>query len=203
MNDDLISGVDTRHCGNCFYGKTPADVCTDKCVDNDHWSWEYDPGLDTNNETKRQQRPSWDVYFMNLTPYIATRSTCIRRQVGALIVKDKQIVSTGYNGAPRGVRHCYETGCLRQELGIPSGERHELCRSIHAEANALMQAARNGVSTNGAYIYCTDEPCSLCMKMMINAGIRRIFYTHAYPDKLSKSLAKETGIEVIQMKVGG
>jgi dCMP deaminase len=139
-------------------------------------------------------RPGWDSYFMNIAQLVATRSTCLRRQVGCVIVLDRRILATGYNGAPSGVAHCGEIGCLRQVQGIPSGERHEMCRGVHAEQNAIIQGARHGVSLLGATAYCTDEPCSICTKMLINAGIQEIIYAGDYPDKLSRQLLKEAGV---------
>jgi len=142
-------------------------------------------------------RPSWDEYFMKIVDLVKTRSTCLRRQVGALIVKDKRILTSGYNGAPAGVSHCEEVGCLRQQLNIPSGERHELCRAIHAEQNAIVQAAYTGTSVNGATMYVSLQPCSLCAKLIINAGIIKLVYRGAYPDDLSLSLLNEAGIELV------
>lgn len=141
-----------------------------------------------------KERPSWDSYFMQLAQVVSGRSTCLRRQVGAVIVKDKQILSTGYNGSPSGLRHCAEVGCLRQQLGIPSGERTEICRAVHAEQNALVQAAKHGVAIQGADIYTTVEPCVLCTKLLINAGIRRIIYQVPYPDPLARELSREAGL---------
>ncbi len=141
-------------------------------------------------------RPSWDKYFMDLLELIKTRSTCMRRQVAAIIVRDKQIISTGYNGAPRGVFHCDQVGCLREKMHVPSGERHELCRGIHAEQNAIIQASIHGVSIENSEIYITDSPCILCSKMLINAGIKRIVYKGEYPDKLALDLLNEAGVEV-------
>ncbi|MBP7401622.1 MAG: cytidine/deoxycytidylate deaminase family protein [Clostridia bacterium] len=143
-------------------------------------------------------RPSWDTYFMQITELVKTRSTCLRRQVGALVVRDRRIVATGYNGAPAGIAHCAEVGCLRQQLGIPSGERHELCRAIHAEQNALIQAARYGAVVQGGTIYVTCQPCSLCAKMLINAGIARIVYKGDYPDELASSMLQEAGVEMVR-----
>lgn len=143
-------------------------------------------------------RPSWDKYFMEIVELIKTRSTCIRRQVGALIVKDKRILATGYNGAPMGCKHCDETGCLREELKIPSGQRHELCRAIHAEQNAIIQAAYSGTSVKDATLYVTHQPCVLCAKMAINAGIKKIVFNGEYPDELAMELLKEAGIEVVK-----
>ena len=145
------------------------------------------------------KRPTWDEYFMKITLLVAERSTCLRRKVGAVIVKDKQIVSTGYNGAPKGLRHCLEIGCLREEMGIPSGERHELCRGAHAEQNAIIQAAGSGTGMGGATMYCTDSPCSTCTKMIINAGIRRLVLGKKYPDELGEKLIREAGIETIYL----
>ncbi|NLW70357.1 MAG: cytidine deaminase [Eubacteriaceae bacterium] len=147
-----------------------------------------------------ERRPSWDEYFMNLLDVIKTRSTCMRRQVAAVIVKDRQILATGYNGSPRGLAHCDKVGCLREKLNIPSGERHELCRGIHAEQNAIIQASIHGVSIEGAEIYITDSPCILCSKMLINAGIKRITYRGAYPDELSLDMLREAGVELVEYK---
>ncbi|MBN1623776.1 MAG: dCMP deaminase family protein [Clostridia bacterium] len=142
-------------------------------------------------------RPSWDEYFMQIVDLVKTRSTCLRRQVGALIVKDKRILASGYNGAPAGVSHCAEVGCLRQQLNVPSGERHELCRAIHAEQNAIVQAAYSGTSVNGSTMYVSLQPCSLCAKLMINAGIRKLVYRGSYPDELALSMLNEAGVELI------
>ncbi|MDF2521322.1 MAG: CMP/dCMP deaminase, zinc-binding [Clostridia bacterium] len=144
-------------------------------------------------------RPSWDEYFMSIAELVKTRSTCIRREVGAVIVRDKRILTTGYNGAPSGLRHCGETGCLREQLGIPSGQRHELCRGIHAEQNAIIQAANFGVPIQGSTIYVTLSPCILCTKMLINAGISRIVTKEAYNDELALEMLKEAGIEYIKL----
>ncbi|MFZ0241413.1 MAG: cytidine/deoxycytidylate deaminase family protein [Desulfobacterales bacterium] len=144
------------------------------------------------------RRPSWDTYFMNITALVAQRSTCTRRAVGAVIVKDKRILSTGYNGAPSGIRHCREVGCLRESLGIPSGERHELCRGIHAEQNAIIQAAYHGVSVKDAVLYCTNQPCTICAKMIINAGIKTIYYQSGYTDALAQEMLAEAGIDLIR-----
>ncbi len=145
------------------------------------------------------KRPDWDQYFMEIAEIIKKRSTCIRRQVGAIIVKDNRILSTRYNGAPKGLKHCYETGCLRSNLSIPSGERHELCRGLHAEQNAIIQAAVFGTAIEGATIYTTLSPCVLCTKMIINAGIKRIVLREDYNDPLSISMLEESGIEVIKL----
>ena len=139
-------------------------------------------------------RPGWDDYFMDIANLVASRSTCLRRQVGCVVVKDRRILSTGYNGAPSGVAHCGEVGCRRQQEGIPSGERAEMCRGVHAEQNAIIQGARHGVVLQGAVVYATTQPCSICTKMMINAGIEEIIYEGDYPDELSQQLLKEAGV---------
>jgi len=141
-------------------------------------------------------RPSWDEYFMDMAEIVKTRSTCLRRQVGAVIVKDKRILASGYNGAPTGLKHCEETGCLREQLGIPSGQRHELCRGLHAEQNAIIQASLHGVKLEGATIYVTIQPCVLCAKMVINAGISKLVFKGDYPDELSWQMLQESGIEL-------
>ncbi len=141
-------------------------------------------------------RPSWDEYFMDITRRVATRSTCLRRAVGAILVHDKRIIASGYNGGPSGLAHCLDIGCLREKLGIPSGQQHELCRGIHAEQNAIIQAARYGVSIEGSVLYCTTQPCTQCTKMLINAGIAEIVYAEGYPDNLARELLEESGIIV-------
>jgi dCMP deaminase len=139
-------------------------------------------------------RPSWDQYFMDITRLVATRSTCLRRQVGAILVKERNILATGYNGVPSGISHCGATGCLRERLRVPSGERHELCRGLHAEQNAIIQAARHGINIDGATLYCTTMPCIICTKMIINAGIRAIVYGEGYADDLAREMITESGI---------
>ena len=129
-----------------------------------------------------------------------TRSTCLRRSVGAVLVKDKNILATGYNGAPKQQPHCSETGCLRATLDVPSGQRHELCRGLHAEQNAIVQAAYHGTTIRNADLYCTTFPCVICTKMLINAGIRRIFYEEGYADELSRQMLDQAGCEIIQLK---
>jgi dCMP deaminase len=145
-------------------------------------------------------RPSWDEYFMEITRLVVSRSTCLRRQVGAVVVKDKKILATGYNGAPSGLPHCLEVGCLREEMGIPSGERHELCRGLHAEQNAIIQAAYHGVSINGATLYCTNLPCIICTKMLINAGIERVVYEQGYADPLASQMWEGSQVMVEQFQ---
>lgn len=149
----------------------------------------------------RNDRPDWDEYFMSIAVLTAERSTCLRRHVGAVIVKDKHIIATGYNGAPRGLAHCdeLEGGCLRERLGIPSGQRHELCRALHAEQNAIIQAATMGNSIEGGTIYITHQPCLICAKMIINAGIKRIVLQEGYPDKMSEDILAEAGLKIVML----
>ena len=145
------------------------------------------------------QRPSWEEYFLELTQVVAKRSTCLRRKVGALIVQDKRVLATGYNGAPTDLPHCSEAGCIREEKEVPSGQRHELCRGLHAEQNAIIQAALHGTSIEGATLYCTHQPCILCTKMIINAGIDRIIFKGSYPDQLAQEMLEEAGIQLEQI----
>ena len=146
-------------------------------------------------------RPTWDEYFMQMAELTATRSTCLRRSVGAVIVKDKQIIATGYNGAPKGVPHCIDKGgCIREKMGIPSGERHELCRALHAEQNAIIQAATIGLSIEGGTIYVTHQPCVICAKMIINAGITKIIVKNGYPDALSVEMLNEAGLKISKVE---
>ena len=150
-------------------------------------------------------RMSWDEYFMQISELVSKRSTCLRRKVGAVMVKDKTIISTGYNGAPKKTKHCLEAGCLRQELNVPSGEKHELCRGTHAEQNAIAQAAAKGISTEGSTIYCNTFPCIICLKLLINAGIKEVVYVKAYGDELTKKevekMISDSGIVVRQLKL--
>ncbi len=139
-------------------------------------------------------RTSWDDYFMSIAELVAKRSTCLRRHVGAVIVKDKRILTTGYNGAPSGTAHCEDVGCLREKLKVPSGERHEICRGIHAEQNAIIQAATFGVNISGSLIYSTHQPCFICTRMLINAHIVSILYKEEYPDELAVTMLEEAGI---------
>jgi dCMP deaminase len=143
-----------------------------------------------------EERPSWDQYFMSITEVISQRATCVKRKVGAIIVKENQILSTGYNGAPKGLAHCEKVGCMRKDLNIPSGERHELCRGLHAEQNAIIQAAWHGVKIEGGTMYCTYQPCLICVKMMLNAGIKELIYRGLYPDKLAADMLKESKMKV-------
>ena len=142
------------------------------------------------------ERPSNDEYFMEMAQLVSSRSTCLRRKVGAVIVKEKRVLSTGYNGSPKGTKHCEELGCIRVKMNVPSGTRHELCRGVHAEQNAVTQAAYFGVSVDGATIYTTTYPCSMCAKILINAGIKEIVYSEGYADDLSKELLDEAGIKM-------
>ena len=144
-----------------------------------------------------QERPTWDEYFMKIAQDVATRATCVRRKVGAIIVKDKRILTTGYNGAPAGISHCTAETCLRTLHNVPSGEKHELCRGLHAEQNAIIQAALHGVSIDNAGIYITNQPCSICTKMLINSGIKKIVYKEPYNDTLAMEMIKEAKISAV------
>jgi dCMP deaminase len=156
--------------------------------------------MDNTDRENNQARPTWDEYFGSITKQVATRSTCLRRKVGAIIVKDKRILTTGYNGAPKGVKNCLERGkCLREEMGVPSGQRHEICRGLHAEQNAIIQAAYHGVNIQESVLYSTTQPCVQCAKMIINSGIRKIYYFVDYPDELSLELLTEAGVELIRL----
>jgi len=146
-------------------------------------------------------RPGWDEYFMEIAYQVSRRTTCLRRAVGAVIVKDKRILSTGYNGVPAGIEHCLTRGCLRDQLGIPSGKQHELCRGLHGEQNAIIQAARYGIPINGAVIYITTQPCIICAKMLINAGIQEIIFDASYPDPLTLDMLAEAGVKVRQYQL--
>lgn len=145
---------------------------------------------------KTHNRPSWDEYFLEVAGLVAKRSTCIRRHVGAVLVRNKRILATGYNGAPSGLRHCFDIGCLREKLKIPSGQRHELCRGLHAEQNVLLQAALHGTITRDSQLYITNQPCMICAKMLINAGVKEIIISGGYPDELAVSFLKEARIKV-------
>ena len=148
-----------------------------------------------------RKRPDWEVYFLKMALLASTRSTCIRRHVGAVLVKEKKVLATGYNGVPSGISHCADVGCLRDEEQIPSGQRHELCRGLHAEQNAILQAAYHGVSIQGSVLFCTNFPCVICSKMLINAGIRQIFYLEGYPDPLAETMLKEAGMELHRIEM--
>lgn len=143
-------------------------------------------------------RPDWDDYFLQIAHLVTQRSTCLRRQVGAVLVMDKRILATGYNGAPSGLEHCQEVGCLREAQKIPSGQRHELCRGLHAEQNAIIQAAQFGVVIKNATLYCTHQPCSLCAKMLINVGLKRLVISSGYPDPMAEEFLLKGGIEIVR-----
>ena len=150
----------------------------------------------------KKKRPSWDEYFLAIARLVSRRSTCLRREVGAVLVKEKRILATGYNGAPSNIEHCETAGCIREKLKIPSGERHELCKGLHAEQNALLQAALHGVSAKGAKLYATTQPCIICAKMLINAGIKEIVIAGHYPDKMARDFLKEAKVKVKVVKIG-
>lgn len=145
-------------------------------------------------------RPDWDTYFLDIVDLVSRRSTCLRRAVGAALVRDKRILATGYNGAPSNLQHCLDIGCLRDERQVPSGQRHELCRGLHAEQNAIIQAALHGVSVKDATLYCTNHPCIICTKMIINAGVSRIVIRDGYSDELAVQMLQEAGIGVIRLE---
>ncbi|THB71756.1 MAG: cytidine deaminase [Desulfovibrio sp.] len=140
------------------------------------------------------KRLSWPEYYRGIAKLVAERSTCTRRKVGAVAVRDKRVLATGYNGAPSGLDHCLDIGCLRQQMGIPSGQRHEICRGLHAEQNVIIQAAIHGVQLKGAVIYCTTQPCLICTKMLINCAVEAVYYAEAYPDDLGEAMLKEAGV---------
>ena len=144
-------------------------------------------------------RPSWDEYFLELAELVASRSTCLRRHVGAVLVRKERIIATGYNGAPRGLGHCLEIGCMREELDIPSGHRYELCRGVHAEQNAIINAAYYGVSTEDTVLYCTNQPCIICARILINAGISKVVHRGNFKDDLAMQFMQEAGIDVVQI----
>ena len=154
----------------------------------------------TEANVSKYVRPSWDEYFMKIAALVSERSTCLRHHVGAIIVKDRRVLTTGYNGAAAGTKDCLELGCLRNELKIPSGERHEICRAIHAEQNAIIQAAKHGEDVSGSTIYCTHSPCIICAKMMVNAGIKTIVTYGNYPDVGGvKELLKEAKVTFVKV----
>ena len=171
-----------------------ADVKIDNSKDRNFLYKQIDELLKKNNY-QPYKRPSWDEYFMKMAYLAAERSTCIRHHVGAVIVKGNHIISSGYNGAAAKVKDCIELGCLRYQMGIASGTRHEICRAIHAEQNAIIQAALHGASTEGATIYCTHSPCIICAKMVVNAKIKRFVTANRYPDKSYEELFSEAGVE--------
>lgn len=147
---------------------------------------------------KDKERLPWDDYFLEIAHLVAKRSTCLRRHVGAVVVKNKRILATGYNGAPSGLKHCAEVGCLRETMKVPAGERHELCRGLHGEQNAIIQAAYYGISIGNSTLYATHSPCSICAKMLVNAGVKKVVISSGYPDKMAAEILKEAGIEVVK-----
>lgn len=151
------------------------------------------------DENSDLARPSWNEYFLSIAAKVSERSTCLRRRCGAVLVKEKRILATGYNGAPSGLKHCAEAGCLREAGGIEPGSRHELCRGLHAEQNAIIQAAMHGVEISGAAIYSTHQPCVLCAKMLINAGVKAVVYREGYPDELALQMLGEAGIPLTRL----
>jgi dCMP deaminase len=151
------------------------------------------------NDGQTGQRPDWDEYFLDIAELVSRRSTCRRRSVGAVLVKEKRILATGYNGAPTGLRHCLDLGCLREQNNVPSGERHELCRGLHAEQNSIIQAALHGVSVREATLYCTNHPCVICAKMIINAGVAKVIFREGYSDQLSEEMLQEAGVSLCKI----
>lgn len=154
-------------------------------------------------EQFNKQRIGWNEYFFKFAMLASKRSTCKRRKVGAVAVRDKRVLATGYNGAPSGLSHCEDVGCLREQQGVPSGQRHELCRGLHAEQNVIIQAAVHGVSLSGSTLYLTHQPCFICAKMIIQAGIRAIFFLEGYPDGQTVGLLKEASVETTMMNIYG
>ena len=153
-----------------------------------------------NLKKQKHLRPSWDEYFLEVAKLVSKRATCLRRSVGSVLVKEKKILATGYNGAPSGLKHCLDIGCIREKLNIPSGQRHELCRGLHAEQNVILQAALHGVSTKDSVLYITNHPCVICAKMLINAGIREVVISAAYPDELAAKILKDAKIKIRTVK---
>ena len=146
-------------------------------------------------------RPDGEEYCREMARLAARRATCLRRSVGAVLVKDRQILATGYNGAPRDIAHCEETGCLRQQQDVPSGERHEICRGVHAEQNLVAQAAFHGVKAEGAAVYCTNQPCVICVKLLINAGVKEIYYSEGYDDPFTMNLLTSSGVRCEKLEI--
>ena len=145
-------------------------------------------------------RPSWDEYFIEAAHLVSKRSTCLRRKVGAVAVKDKRILATGYNGSPSGLAHCLDIGCMREKLGIPSGQRQELCRALHAEQNVIIQAVIHGIDLKEAIVYVTNQPCVTCSKMLIGVGVKEVVFAEGYPDKLAVKMLKEAKIGIRKIK---
>lgn len=173
----------------------------DRLVYNDDTIEELKESLEYVLTHEKKKRPDWDTYFMQLCDLIKKRGQCLRREVGAVLVRNNQIISTGYNGTPKGHPHCDALGgCLRDKLKVPSGQRFEISRAVHAEENAIAQAAENGISTKGATLYCTTYPCVMCMRIITNAGIKKIIYKEYYADEITASIAKRSGVELAQYK---
>jgi dCMP deaminase len=152
-------------------------------------------------DSNRNNRPGWDEYFIKLALLVAERSTCLRHHVGAVLVRDRKILTTGYNGAASGIRDCLQLGCLREARKIPSGTQHEICRAIHAEQNAIIQAGLHGIDIGGSVMYCTHSPCILCAKMLVNARISKFITCNEYPDRAFKPLFREAGIKFAIIKM--
>lgn len=168
-----------------------------------HYNIPYLNGANSDEQNREfHSRISWSEYFMSIAFLVSERSTCLRRRVGAVAVKDKRILATGYNGVPTAIEHCSKVGCIREKMGIPSGQRHEICRGLHAEQNIIIQAATYGVDISGADIFCTNYPCVQCAKMLINCKIKRIYYAQAYPDELAMEMLKEAGLAIMQLELG-
>jgi dCMP deaminase len=150
------------------------------------------------NRKLSHSRPDWDEYFLKMAKFISSRSTCLRRNVGALAVREKRILATGYNGAPSGLAHCIDIGCIRKNLKIPSGQRQELCRGLHAEQNVIIQAVNHKVDLKDSILYVTNQPCVTCTKMLISVGVKKIIILEGYPDELAKRMLREAGIKLIR-----
>lgn len=176
---------------------------SDKCVRSGKARISPGAGGITTPDEILARRPSWKIYFLRIAALVASRSTCMRRQVGAVIVRDNRILATGYNGAPNDVPHCFELpgGCLREAKDIPSGQHQELCRGLHAEQNAILQAAAFGVSLKGGELYCTHQPCITCAKMIINAGLKSVYYCGDYPDEMAVKMLEEGKIRIERLRI--
>jgi dCMP deaminase len=177
----------------------PIAIADDTILNNSSVS-EFKESLDGLFSNNKNKRPSWDEYFMKICSLVAERSTCLRHHVGCVIVKDKNILATGYNGAPAGTKDCLELGCLKDIMKLKSGKGHQICRATHAEQNAIIRAALNGVSIKGSTMYCTHQPCDLCARMIINSGIKRVVSYMDYPSKITLDLFKEAGIKFEKVK---
>lgn len=147
------------------------------------------------------KRPSWDEYFLQMAQFVSKRSTCLRRQVGAVAVRDKRVLATGYNGAPSELAHCTDIGCVRQKLKIPSAQRQELCRGLHAEQNVIIQSEIHKIDLKDSILYVTNQPCVTCSKMLIGVGVKEIVILEGYPDELARRMLKEAGIKIKRVEV--